>query len=245
MKNKLIVFSVFTLAMLLSHMPAAHSQVLISLILGDDLNSDKIEFGLDGGIAFTNMNGLPTSDFANSLHLGFYFDIKMKENWQLHTGVIVKSTMGATGLPSYTLGDENLDLLLADAEVRRNLSYFSIPALAKYHFPNSHFFVEAGPQLGLRYKAVDQFTGSILDKDDLEYNNKIGDDYKRFDLGITSGVGYRLMHGHGMNIGMRYYLGLMNIAKSGESLKNNAIYLYVGIPIGAGKAEEKRSKKTN
>ncbi|GGF30753.1 porin family protein [Echinicola rosea] len=217
----------------------SHGQVLISLLFGDKLNSDKIEFGLDGGIAFTQLQGPAASDMTNALHLGFYFDFYLKNQLQLHTGVIVKSTMGAKGIPPYALGNQDLDNLLSTATVRRKLGYFNVPVLLKYRFKNSNFYVEAGPQLGWLHKAYDEFSDSILDENDLLYEHKIKDNIKRLDFGMTGGIGYRLMKGHGMNLGIRYYLGMVNINKSmPNDLYNRSLYLSVGIPIGAGKAEK-------
>ena len=51
-----------------------------------------------------------------------------------------------------------------------------------------------------------------------------------------AGVGYRLLGGNGMNLGIRYYYGLVDvyIDDSTPSVYNRAIYLTLGIPIGAG-----------
>ena len=56
-----------------------------------------------------------------------------------------------------------------------------------------------------------------------------------------AGLGYKLVQGTGANLGVRYYWGLTNIIKD-DALKpqyNTSIYLYAGIPIGAGKAKAK------
>src|SRR5262245_61763225 len=100
----------------------ASGQILISILLGDKLNSDKVEFGLDGGLAYTTLRGLDQAGTSRVLHLGFYFDIKATQTLLFHTGVIVKSTMGAAGLPSYTIGDPSLDAVLAPASVKRKIS---------------------------------------------------------------------------------------------------------------------------
>ena len=42
----------------------ANSQVLISLLFGDALNSPNIEFGLDGGVNFANIANLEASEFS-------------------------------------------------------------------------------------------------------------------------------------------------------------------------------------
>jgi hypothetical protein len=183
-------------------------QVLISLVLGDKLNSDKLEFGLDGGFNWSNISNLESSNMQRSFNLGFYFNIKMKEKLFLRTGVIVKSPMGAGSLPSYSLNKPELDTVLAESSVSRKLRYFNVPILIRYKFYDQ-FFVELGPQLGLLNKARDEFNTEVYQKDDLSFTNNIKDDYKKFDAGFTVGIGYQLMQGTGMTFGVRYYYGLM------------------------------------
>lgn len=222
----------------------AQSQVLISLLLGDNLNSGKVEFGLDGGVNLSNQSGLSQSKMLSSFNLGFYFDIKLKQTpWMVHTGVIVKSNVGAAGLPVYSLNDTDLDNAFVGGSIERKLSYFHVPVMMKYNFTN-HFFVEAGPQLGLLYKAYDEFTNTVQG-DDLMYRNEIRDGFHRLDAGITTGVGYRLMGGNGMNLGVRYYYGLVDVVidDTGAAVANRSLYFAVGIPIGAGKAREKAAGK--
>src|SRR4051812_8872102 len=84
---------------------ASNAQVLISILLGDKLNSGKIEFGLAGGLDISSIKNLEDSKSLTGFNLGFYFDIKLKDPWMLNTGVIVKSPMGAKGLPVYSLND--------------------------------------------------------------------------------------------------------------------------------------------
>ena len=83
---------------LLSFSSTAHSQVLISLLLGDKLNSDKIEFGLDGGLNWSNIGNLDSNSSYRTFNLGFYFDILVDDKWSINTGVLVKSSLGADDL---------------------------------------------------------------------------------------------------------------------------------------------------
>ena len=62
--------------------------MLLSLIFGDALNSDGLEFGLQGGFNWSSMSGLETSSGNSTFNLGFYFDIKLKEHLSIYTGVI-------------------------------------------------------------------------------------------------------------------------------------------------------------
>ena len=121
-----------------------YSQVLISLLLGDKLNSGKMEFGLDGGLTLSNIQGANGADKLTGFNLGFYFDIKMKNPaWMLNTGVIVKSPLGAKGLPVYTLGDPSLDNAFEGGSVITKLGYFNVPVMMKYQFKN-HIYLKKG-----------------------------------------------------------------------------------------------------
>jgi len=222
----------------------ANSQVLISLVLGDKLNTGKIEFGLDGGLNLVDINGIPGAKQTSRFNLGFYFDIKMKNpNWMYHTGVIVKSTMGAENVPLYLLNDARLDSVFKGGSVERTINYFSVPFMLKYKLIKS-FYTEGGIVLALRSKSYDVFKQSIEKSDDLTFEKNIGDQYHRIDAGVMGGIGYRLMGGNGMNLGVRYYLGLMNtrIDKNNARENNQSLYFVVGIPIGAGKAKAAREE---
>ncbi len=216
---------------------AALSQVIVSLVLGDKLNTGKIEFGLDGGLNLSDQTGRSGSGMLTTFNLGFYFDIKLKNSWMVHTGVIVKSNMGAGNLSVYPLGSPDLDNAFAGGSVERKLNYFNVPVFLKYNFRN-HFYVEAGPQFGLLYNAYDEFTNNVQGGD-VTYEKNIRENYHPLDAGMVAGIGYRLMGGNGMNLGVRYYYGLVDVVidDSGADVFNRSLYVTVGIPIGVGKAK--------
>jgi hypothetical protein len=233
--------------MLLVLMLASYSsqaQVLISLLLGDKLNTGKIEFGLDGGVNYPSIRGLVGGEARSTFNIGFYFDIKLKDSaWMVHTGVLVKSTMGESNLPVYALGDPDLDNVFAGGRVKTVINYFNVPLMMKYKF-NKRIYAEAGIMPSLRAKAYDIF--SAENNGDLEYKLETGDKYHRLDFGLIGGVGYRLMGGNGMNLGVRYYLGLVDITidDATPDQYNSSLYLSLGIPIGAGKAKARAENKT-
>lgn len=233
------VRSLLSILLLVGCFQTATSQVIISLVLGDKLNTGKVEFGLDGGLNLSDQSGRSGSGMLRSFNLGFYFDIKLKNAWMLHTGVIVKSNMGAGNLSVYPLGSPDLDNTFAGGSVERKLNYFNVPFLIKYNFRN-HFYVEAGPQFGLLYNAYDEFTNNVQGGD-VTYEKNIRDDYHPLDAGIVAGIGYRLMGGNGMNLGVRYYYGLVDVVidDSIADVANRSLYITVGIPIGVGKAKER------
>ena len=213
----------------------AKGQVLISLLLGDKLNSDGLEFGLEGGFNWSQVTGLETNDYNRTFNLGFYFDIRIKDSWSLYTGTLVKASMGVGNLTVndlVTVGSTpNPDPGSYDQEIR----YFLVPLFLRYHFPN-RIYVEAGPQLGLMHQAFVEFESS---SDDPEIRIK---DYNKeaintFAFGLAAGIGYKLQPGpKGMSIGFSYHHGLSRVYESIDSY-NRGLFLKLNIPIGAGKVE--------
>jgi hypothetical protein len=217
------------------------SQVLISILLGDKLNSGKIEFGLDGGWSLSSLEGVDPSKAHSNFNLGFYFDFAMKDpSWFVSTGVRVKSTMGAEGIAVYALDDQDLNDVFATGSVTRKLNYFNVPVMMKYIFKN-RIYAQAGIQLGLKYKGSDIFLNTINDDEDLSYKVDVKKQYHPLDGGLCAGLGYRLVKGNGMNVGVQYYYGLVDVRISDASPDefNRTLYVNLGIPIGKGKAAAK------
>ena len=246
-KMKKLLLPIITLMMVAQ---MAQGQVLISLIFGDKLNSPTLKFGLDGGANFSTISNISPSKYHTGFNLGFYFDFLLKKDkpWYIHTGVLVKSPMGAGGLSPYHLRNADsayLDTLFAGGSVDRKLRYFNVPILIRYKLKMGLFF-ELGPMLGLLYKANDEFKTEVENKNDLSFDNKVIDQYKRIDVGGMAGIGYQTEKLNGMNIGIRYYYGFMDILKDnpGKAQRNSSFYLFASIPIGAGeKAKAKQAAK--
>jgi hypothetical protein len=232
------------LIVLLANVPTTRAQVLISLLFGDKLNTGNIEFGLDGGANFSDIRGLEESSFQSNFNIGFYFDIKTKNpNWLFKTGVLVKSSLGAAGLPPYALNNPDLDNAFTDGQVWRKINYFNVPIAMKYKL-SDHFFLEGGIMPALRAKAYDYFTANVQGSD-LEYRVDIRDQVHRLDFGLLGGFGYRLFKGYGMNLTARYYYGLVDIMIDDNTPNqyNTSYYLSLGIPIGVGKAMARKAAK--
>ena len=220
---------------------AAPAQVLISIVFGDKLNSNKVEFGLDGGLSMSDLEGLPVGKARRALNLGFYFDIKLRDTlWMIHSGVMVKSSFGARKLPVYSLDDPELNAVFVDGSVTRKLNYFNVPILIKRRFTR-RLSAEVGPMVSLLNKGVDEFINSVDDDDDLIHTVKIKKQYHPLDFGIIGGFGYRMMKGNGLNLGVRYYFGLTDIEidDTVTDVFNRSFYAYVGIPIGVSKKKKK------
>lgn len=219
---------------------SSQSQVLIALLLGDKLNTGKIEFGLDGGINYSNIGNMDSNSYSREFNLGFYFDIKMKEQWYLNTGVLVKSTLGFDNLTEEDLEFLNATTYDAEGDYKQRINYFLVPALAKYKFKN-HMFVELGPQFGLATKAYIQFDSDI-DGNQARIRETNTDMINRFDMGLAAGTGIRLLKGLGWTIGARYYYGFLDVYKDRSGTKNSSLFLKLYIPIGLSNEKKEEAK---
>ncbi len=222
---------------------SSQSQVLITLLLGDKINSEGLEFGLEGGLNWTKVSGLETTSFARKWNLGFYFDIRLKNQWWIYTGVLVKANYGVDKLT-----DCDLDTLGAKKYFNNNggriegnysakINSFMVPVLMRYKFKN-YMYIEAGPQFSLMYDSWVEFEADIDETEAVfkEYNK---DKINRIDAGIMFGTGYKLFKGKGLSIGAKYYYGFVNTYKGISGTTNSSFYIELFIPIGA----EKKNKK--
>lgn len=241
MKN--LTRSVLLLVLSFLFAVSARSQVLITLIFGEALNTPKIEFGLVGGLNRSYFNNYNNSEGLNNFNLGFYFHILMKNQSYLSTGVLVKSNVGATGMPTYPVNDPGFDELFKDGVLTTKVSYFYLPILFHQRF-NNRWYLEGGMQIGPRNNAKDIFDVES-NGGDLSYTLKVKDDYHFLDFGVAGGAGYKFRKEiKSMSAGILYYYGLVDVRRAEDiTIKNSSIYFFFKIPIGVGKeknvAEEK------
>lgn len=235
------VFKKIIVVSFLLMLPALlNAQVLISLLFGDALNTDKIEFGLAGGLTRSYINTISDSKPLNSFDLGFYFHINMKNSTYLSTGVHVKSSLGAKGMSTYPVGDPEFDEVFEEGELTKKIPSFYVPILYHQRF-NNRWFIELGPQMGLLHKPTDNFAISANDGT-VTYEKIIREEYNYFDFGLLGGAGYKFKKKiKSMAAGINYYYGLVNVSRNPDyNIKNSAVYFYVKIPIGAGKSKEEK-----
>jgi hypothetical protein len=239
--------SVLLLVLFLSSGFALHSQVLISLILGDKLNSEELEFGLEGGGNFSSIIGMDSKKYVSDWNIGFYFVYHLKKSWYVNTGVLVKAKMGSGKLTQKDLDFLGVNFpdscLIDDGDYAQKINAFIVPAMARYMFKN-RIYVEMGLQASLRYKAWVEYNSKNDDRSIhvKEFNKKMTNP---IDVGALAGVGYRFNKKRtGMTLGVKYYYGFANVYKGEPGTHNNSLFLKLNIPIGAGeKAQKKREEK--
>ena len=241
-KNILLLATLFLFSV------TVQSQVLITLLLGDKLNSEKLEFGLETGVNWSQIRGMESSDYLPTFNIGFYFDFSMKNpHWSVYTGVLVKANDGLDNLTDNDLDflgitkQEDVDGVLIEGDYKQVVNTFMVPALIKYHFKN-YVYLEGGMQFGLRYKSYVEFNSDDKDIEErVRYKNK--DAVQKIDAGFLGGLGYQFKKGKGWTVGAKYYYGLVDMYKERSGTNSNAFFLKLNVPIGVKKAKAKAEAK--
>lgn len=163
------------------------------------VNAQEVSFGVKVGPNFANIGGDADGDMKVGFHIGGVANFMLSETFAFAPELLF-SAQGAK-----------------DGDVKINLSYINVPLLAKLYVSEG-FNVHAGPYVGF-------LLGAKVKADDVEVDIK--DEMKGLDFGLDFGAGYELESG--LNFGVRYNLGLANIADEEDYKESNqVIQLSVG-----------------
>ncbi len=243
------------------------SQILMALIFGDKLNSDKLEFGLTLGNNFsTQTNFADTKWRARGWNVGLFFNwnFDKKGRWYFHPGAIPKSTLGFRYLPTYATGDAKIDAVIDsfNFEVERKVNYIHVPLLVRYKIlsfereskkgekKKQSFFIQAGPQISLRTKAKDIFFAELDEDNTITFENDLRDEIRRFDVSISAGLVWKFKKL--IELDVSYNQGFLDIDKEeaigtgqvGGTNRNQFVMVNVNIPVGGGKNKNKAETGT-
>ena len=73
------MIKIISFAFIVFQCSTSQSQILISILLGNKINRDKIELGLDGGYCLSTIVNQDDANFKSSFNLGLYLDLKIKK----------------------------------------------------------------------------------------------------------------------------------------------------------------------
>ncbi len=131
-----------------------------------------LKFGVKAGVNFSNFTGDDVeSDGGTGFYVGGLLDLPVGASFHIQPEVLY-SMEGGDG---------------------SSLSFLRIPIMAKYYVTES-INVQAGPSLGFKVAAEDDFTDEIT---------------KSMDVGLGFGLAYEMYSG--LFLDLRYTLGLTNI----------------------------------
>ncbi len=217
----------------------ATSQVLIALLFGDKLNSEKVQFGLSTGLNVTSINYFE-GDPRVGANFGLYFNFRIHPKIWFSPSVMMLYPAGGSNLAPYPTGDSTLDVSLTDARVKRDLRYLSIPLMFRGYYYKG-FYAELGPQVMYLSSATDKFQHDT-EAGELRFDRNVEDQFNRLDAGLCLGMGYKVMRRDGMTFGARFYYGFVGLHQdpAAANYRNTIFTFHLGIPVGAKHKEAKK-----
>ncbi len=218
------------------------AQVIMSLLFGDKLNTDELAFGIHLDYGSTKPTNLSSGNGFSSFNIGLFMNYKLNEHWHINGEAMAKWKKGAEDLDPYSLGDAALDQAFADGQYQRTIGYLGLPVTVQY-YAAPRWFIESGPSVALRLKAVDLFRAD-KPQGALIFDNGSKDRTNAWDLGMLFGTGTTMGKGHDILVGLRYSLGFSDAFTDMDGRQAHRGWnVYANIPIGRAKAEAKRAAK--
>lgn len=189
-------------------------------------NSDEPQFGIKGGVNFSNIYSTEVDDdnVLTSFNAGIYGSFPVGDIISIQPELLY-SRKG---------GELVYDNAIATGKTQFKLNYIEVPVLLKVNITDN-LSVHAGPYFSYLIGAEvnNDANGSAADFDDA-YDN---DDFNKFDVGISGGIGYDF---NSIGIGARYNYGFSTIGKEREFAgttytipdgKNSSLSLYISYKI--------------
>ena len=240
---KRIVQTGLMLALCLSATPA-RGQVVMGMLFGELLSSDDFNVGFDIGMNFANVTGLDATR-KNGTRFGLFADWRFSNHLHFTGGFVAVSSKGATDIAPglLPLNDPDLDPLVENGLVSRDLGHIDFPLVLKYAFKrNSGLRIGAGGQFNILTSAKDRYSArsdagslAIVERD-------IKGDLNTFDAGLVFDVEYRIGTS-GIAIGVQYYHGLTDMDKSSDISSMNRVLSGSGRISLGGRGKKDKGKE--
>lgn len=168
-------------------------------------NAQEVKFGVKGGINLSNFTGdIEDNTSKVGFQVGGFAEIKVSDKFSVQPELL------------YSEQGTKYD---GDEDFKYNFSYLNVPVMAKYYVADK-FSLEAGPQIGFLLSAK-----AKGEEGDISVDADVKDFFETIDLGLNFGAGYDFTEN--LSAGLRYNLGLLNIAKTedgDDSKLNNSVF---------------------
>jgi opacity protein-like surface antigen len=156
----------------------------------------QMSIGAKAGLNISNVKntydgGSTKGDARLSGHLGVYLVYNFQENMAFQ--------------PELVFSGEGTRTEFGSEDVKFNLTYLNLPLLFRYNFSDK-LSAHTGPQIGFLLSAKQKYDG---DTDDVK------DGLKGTNVAWAIGGAYELANN--VNVGLRYNIGLSDIADDGDS----------------------------
>lgn len=212
--------------------PPAASQVLVGLLAGGPLSSEKFNIGFDIGVNFSTLTGMGDASRYNGPLFGLFADWRFSERFHFTGGLIPLSYRGANQLPPVSLGDPTLDSLTSGGTMSRSMATIDVPLIVKFApRKNTGPRIGVGPEFSFVLGASDRYEAQSPAGKAVVVEEDIGDQLKNIDAGFAVDFEWRWPI---LAIGVRYYYGLTDLVRDnpGDAVYTRVLSGSGRIPLG-------------
>jgi hypothetical protein len=216
-----------------------HGQVLLGILFGDKLVSERFHIGLNVGANVSNLGGVSGTEVKTGLMLGLVAEWRIGGSFYLQPELLPFYKVGAGNIPPRQGLPPLVDTLVTDRSSQRSVSYFAIPVILKYAVLDHRLFLGAGPQVNFLTSAWDTYSG-VINKE-IDITDDVQDRLESTDAGVAFQVEYKLSRQvTAASINVRYYLGLTDTIKdnTGSAVTNQVLSIFGSVPIGGDPAAD-------
>jgi len=222
-------------------MEKLRNSILIILILCSSLvfgQTNKYEVGLELGPSLNSLRGNDILDKNNDFSFAFSSGLTFQYNFPKFISIRTNISFERKGLTTQGSATDQDGNQIGELTIHSNFDYLTIPILGRLTFGKKiNFFVNAGPYIGYLIKQTD-VTEAFGEYPKTENDNT--DNFKRTDLGITTGLGVRfpIKNKLFLSLEIRNNFGLTNISSvpvvNDGAIKTNSTNLLIGIEYRFG-----------
>jgi hypothetical protein len=198
------------------------------LISNIKVKAQEIDYGVKAGLNYSNFETSNTGrfDFEYKFfyHAGIYAEVSISEKIKIQPELLYSAQGSKVFLDESDLigGTNPGDPVISGSksELKYSFNYLLLPIMLKYNLYKG-FFVTGGPQLGYLISSKQEF----IDNSNSYYtNHNFNGDFKKITFDFNFGIGYEF--NNGINVNLRYSLGLNNINKSDFVEYKNSVYQF-------------------
>ena len=199
------------------------------LISNFKVKAQEINYGIKAGSNYSNFKTSNTGrlDFEYKFlyHAGIYAEVSINEKLKIQPELLYSAQGSKVFLDESDLigGSSNPgDPIISGSksELKYSFNYLLLPIMLEFNFYKG-LFIAAGPQSGYLISSKQE----LIDNSNSYYTSQdFNGDFKKFTIDFNFGIGYKFKNG--MNVNVRYSLGLNNINKSDFVEYKNSIYQF-------------------
>ncbi len=225
---------------------AAQGQVLIALLFGEKLSTERFQLGVNASFAASAFMGFKDR-MLPGWSLSVYGEIRLHERFHLQPELALKFPGGADdlsssipGYPFAAVGEPTIDGVVNEGKVKRELRYVALPILGRVLLGPVGLGI--GPQLGVLVHAQDT-TSQKEGATRVSLSRSVAHELRRVDAGIVLSLDYSFWKEQKMRslrIRGTGYVGLVDTIRNNPhgAIRNWNVMLGLDIPIGGPRKSE-------